>query len=405
MNTSNNPQTKAPMTKKKIELPVYARDIEPWSESVDLCSLLENIKHLFEKHIVLTDGVADVLALWTVFSHSYDAFQLNPRLAITSPEKECGKSTLLTLLDLLVRRPFYTSNITTAAIFRTIDAYKCTLLIDEADTHLSGHAETTGILNSGHARRTAVVARTVGDNYEPRPFSTWAPVAIALIGKLRDTLASRCIPIKMYRKLGTEQVEPLMLHDGTLISLCEEYSRKAARWTADNCEALQRAKPHLPVELQNRAADNWFPLLVIAEFASDEWAARVRSVAIALTSKHDEPSWRELVLRDIKSIFDECGEDRLASNELCRFLGKIEGRPWAEFDQGIPITVHQLAKLLKPFEIAPKVIRTNSTSTPRGYERRMFEPVWERYLDTSPESATPQQLDKECEDAPPIQAA
>jgi hypothetical protein len=65
-----------------------------------------------------------------------------------------------------------------------------TLLIDEADTFLSENEELRGILNSGH-RRGGSVIRTVGEDFEPRAFSTYSACAIALIGKLPATLG-RC---------------------------------------------------------------------------------------------------------------------------------------------------------------------------------------------------------------------
>ena len=63
------------------------------------------------------------------------------------------------------------ANITAAAIFRTIDAWSPTLLIDEADSFLGETGdELRGILNSGHTRDTAYVIRVSGEELEPRQF-------------------------------------------------------------------------------------------------------------------------------------------------------------------------------------------------------------------------------------------
>ena len=59
-----------------------------------------------------------------------------PILALTSPEKRCGKSTVLALLKSLVLRRLPCSNITSASLFRAVEAWAPTLLIDEADTFL-----------------------------------------------------------------------------------------------------------------------------------------------------------------------------------------------------------------------------------------------------------------------------
>ena len=83
-------------------------------------------------------------------------------LGIESPEKRCGKTTLLAVLGELVNRPVAAANISSPAFFRVIEESQPTLLIDEADTFLSGNDELRGILNSGYTRNTAYVVR-VGD--------------------------------------------------------------------------------------------------------------------------------------------------------------------------------------------------------------------------------------------------
>ena len=65
-------------------------------------------------------------------------------VGIESPEKECGKSTLITLLSRLVNRPAVSSNISPSAFFRVIEELRPTLLIDEADTNLRGKDDLMG---------------------------------------------------------------------------------------------------------------------------------------------------------------------------------------------------------------------------------------------------------------------
>jgi putative DNA primase/helicase len=103
-----------------------------------------------------------------------------------------------------------------AAVFRAIEAWAPTLLIDEADSFVRNNEELRGILNSGHTRDSAFVIRTVGDDHEPRRFSTWAAKVVCLIGKLPDTLADRSIEIPLKRKLPSESVEKLRHADPEL---------------------------------------------------------------------------------------------------------------------------------------------------------------------------------------------
>ena len=141
--------------------------------------------------------------------HAIGFVDIAPILAITSPEKRCGKSTVLAMLMRLVLRPLPAANLTAAALFRAIQAWAPTLLIDEADIFTQNSDELRGVINSGHTRELAYVIRTVADDHEPRKFSTWGAKAIASIGKLSDTNADRSIEIPLKRKLPGEHVQKL----------------------------------------------------------------------------------------------------------------------------------------------------------------------------------------------------
>ena len=118
---------------------------EPWPEPVDGSALLGKVTATICKYVVMEPGSAEAVALWILHAHTLDAFQISPRLAITSPEKRCGKTTALDVVQFLAPRPLSTSNTTAAAIFRTIEAAQPTLLIDEADTFLTNSEEIRGV--------------------------------------------------------------------------------------------------------------------------------------------------------------------------------------------------------------------------------------------------------------------
>ena len=75
---------------------------------------------------------------------------------------------------------------------------------------------------------------------------------MALVGKLPPTLASRSIHIRQDR-IG--HLKPLL--------------QQAARFAADNATKLHLAEPDMPEAFYGRAADNWRPLLAIADAAAD----------------------------------------------------------------------------------------------------------------------------------------
>ena len=227
---------------------------EPWPDSVSGSQLLNNISKTLKKYLVLPPEAADTIALWVLYTWTFDAFNVSPILAITSPTKRCGKTTVVTMLKELASRSVAASNITPAGLFRFVEQEKPTLIIDEADRFLLRREELRGILNSGHTRAAALVIRTSGDSYEPRSFSTWCPKAIAMIGRLDDTLQDRCIEIRMLRKMKNEKTA--ILRADRLPQEVEDYRRQAARWTEDKTEAIREAEPQIPEQLNSRAQDN-----------------------------------------------------------------------------------------------------------------------------------------------------
>jgi hypothetical protein len=108
---------------------------------------------------------------------------------------------------------------------------------------------------------------------------------------------------------------------------------------------------------------------------------------VLLSGSAEDPSLSIQLLSDIPEIFR--GE-RLSSEDLCEALRELEDRPWA--DDGCAISQRHLARLLKPFGIAPKSVRLGPHNTPKGYMAAQFEDAFARYLPPiPPPAATPQQ--------------
>src|SRR6266702_4391715 len=134
--------------------------VEPWPEPVDGKALLDEVEGQLKRFVVLAKWVAETLALWVVHTYAFQLRQVATYIGVESPEKRCGKTTLLTLMCELVNRPVVASNISSPAFFRVIEEKSPTLMIDEADTVLHRNKELKGILNSGYAKKTAYVIRT-----------------------------------------------------------------------------------------------------------------------------------------------------------------------------------------------------------------------------------------------------
>jgi putative DNA primase/helicase len=351
---------------------------EPWPERVDGAELLDELVSLFRRHLSLPEGAAQALALWVLFTHCLDAFEVSPRLAILSPVPECGKTTVLKLLSRLVPTPLPTSNISSAVVYRVIKEERPTLLIDEADTFFDSNSEMTGILNSGHTRDAAFVWRCASaeKEYEPQYFSTWAAMAIAKIGKLPPALDSRSITISMQRARPDEQLDRLKKEQYHEIEIL---AQKASSWERLNRHQLQGAEPQVPEGLHNRAADNWRPLLAIAHSAGGHWPDTARQVALQLSGEAELPERVHLLIA-IRSIFESTGVDRFSSADLCKKLSSADDQTWW--------TPNNLAREIKSFGIRPHGIRIDD-KTPKGYYLSNFEDAFARYLPSKGELSPP----------------
>jgi len=347
--------------------PLTFPQIEPWPDPIDGEALLDNLVVAISRHVVMADYAVHAIALWIIHTWLLDVTDITPRLGIMSPEKGCGKSTLLKLLKSLVYRPLLATNVSAPGVFRVVEMMRPTFLIDEADTFLPDNEPLRGILNAGHERGSEIV-RPVGEDHTPHLFSTYAACAVAQIGRLPDTIADRSIRIELRRRKPGERI--VELRHGRTAHL-DELARRVARWTADNAERVQAIDPDVPPGVFNRTADNWRPLLAIANAAGGEWPQAARLACVAAVAGAEDESAKALLLADIRAIFTEKGAFRLTSTDLVEALVALEGHPWGEWKSGKAITTNSLARLLKPFGISP---------VERVYQLFQFDDAFERYL-------------------------
>lgn len=354
-----------------------------WPEPVDGAALMGALARTFARYLALPDGAATALALWVVHAHAVEAAFVSPLMVLASPEKRCGKTTTFKVLGALVPRRLPASSISPAALFRSIEKFRPTLLLDEADTAFRESEELRAIVNAGHDRDGAFVLRTVGDDHEPRAFSTWCPKAIALIGTLPGTLTDRAIVVPMRRRRRDEKVERLRVDR---LADLEPLRSQAWRWTRDHLAVLREADPEVPASLNDRASDNWRPLLAVADAAGNPWSVRARRAACLLSGVDDggEDAPGVLLLADLRTLFDERAVDRLATANILEHLHGMETRPWPEWGkQRRPISARGIAALLSRFKVVPGKWK-DGPDTVRGYDRAGFEDAFSRYLPSDP---------------------
>jgi hypothetical protein len=320
-------------------------------------------------------------ALWIAHTHMLESFDTTPRLVFMSEEKESGKTRALEATAELVPYPILSISASPAVIVRRIAQGQCTLLYDEIDGVFGNikaqeaNLDLRSVLNGGY-RRGAKVHRCVihGKKVEIEELDAFAPVAVAGLRSLPDTLASRAIMIRMKRRAPDEQVEPFR---------CRYHSTEAkpirealAEWCSGNY--LGGIEPDMPRGIEDRAADCWEPLLAIADAAGSDWPTRARAAAVFLTNRAADETLTAGVelLAHIRDAFGD--EPYLATTALLDRLRDRDESPWRDI-RGRPLDDRGLARRLKGYGIRSKTVRVDG-KTPKGYDAADFADAWKRYL-------------------------
>lgn len=348
-----------------------------WSNPVNGESLFADVVALLESYVSLPEGAAIAIALWVFFTHTIEVARVAPILLILSPVRQCGKTTLLGLLLRLTFRAISSSNLTPAVLFRTVDKCSPTLLVDEADTFLSKSEELHGVINSGHTRETAYVQR-MGASGIPVSFKTFCAKAIAMIGKPTETIMDRSIVVNQQRKLASDAKMVLLTKMNVEIAAIRA---RIARWSKDNLQRIESAEFDRPQLGNDRAVDNWEPLLAIAKIIGASCFSDAMEAAILLTQKHTQIRCTgEELLRDIKAVFDKIKAKAIPTALLISELCADPESPWVAFKNGKAITAQELARLLKAFDIESANLRVGGDSVLKGYKREDFDDAFARYV-------------------------
>jgi putative DNA primase/helicase len=367
--------------------PLYEHwNVEPWPEPVEGSILLLTITERIRRHVVITQLQAIAVALWIMLTWVHEQAAVHsPILLATSAEANSGKSTLLGLIGFLARQALLSVSISGPVLFRSIEKWGPTFVIDEADTSLVNNNDLKEVVNSGWTRGQSV-PRCDPETHDPRPYSTFCPKALGMKGrKLPDTTLSRCLIIEMQRKLPSETVADFdHLDDDGLARL----RRQLARWAIDNGAELTAATPEIPPGFHNRVRANWKLLLAIAENAGDEWkrAAWQAAGAIEKVKATFEASIGVQLLSSIRAMFTDSVESMFSRAIVDRLVADPE-KPWAEYRHGKPLTQKQLANLLNGFGVFSDTVHQGEVQA-KGYKREQLLPLFDRYLHGEGEKPT-----------------
>lgn len=339
-------------------------------------ALLDVAREALTRYVVMPSPEAsDAVTLWIAATHAQPALYTAPRLVVSSPEKRCGKSRLLDLVEALCHDPLMAFNATYAAIVRSIDADDPpTLLFDEADAIWpvsgsgGGGAENLrAMLNAGFNRgRPVIRCSGAGSSQTVVKLPSFAMAALAGIGyTIPDTITDRAVNIRMRRRAPHEHVAPLRAND---LPALQAVGTQLGGWLGAHLTELSSAKPALPVT--DRAADVWEPLLAVADLAGGHWPDRATDACTTLHEAHsnaETASGPIAMLAAIRKAFT--GSDRVSTADLLAATGMSDGTT--------------LATNLRAYGITPTTLRLPTGARLKGYRLSDFADAFDRYLETS----------------------
>jgi len=287
--------------------PTWNLGLVPWPSPVNGKLLLDELAAVFAKFVVLPELIPVALALWALHTHAFHLRHVTAHVGIEARQSRPRRTRLLNVLGALVNRPVVASHIRPGVLLGLIDESRPTLLIDEADTLISGNDELCALVNSDCHRSSAFVVRVTNPENQrtipgvsPAPktlaslgyappvlnpgltlFSSWCPKAVAATGGLPDFFADHCILIHTRRTTRKDHCEPLR----NLGCYANSLRRKCARFVFDSSQKISEACPEVPREIGGRLGAVWEPLLSLADLAGESWSGLARQAAIALSKK------------------------------------------------------------------------------------------------------------------------
>ncbi len=185
-------------------------------------TLLAEIQSFLHRYVDVSPLFEKIASYYVLFSWVYDGFNELPYLRVRG-DPGSGKTRFLLTVGSLCYKPAFASGASTVSpIFRILESFRGTLIIDESDFRLSDEkAEVVKILNNGNVKGFPVLRSEVSGKgeFNPRAYQVFGPKIVATRGAFDDrALESRFL---------TEEMGQLPLRDEVPINLPQSHKTEA----------------------------------------------------------------------------------------------------------------------------------------------------------------------------------
>jgi putative DNA primase/helicase len=353
--------------------------VEPWDEPVNTCELLDTTAAQFEKYIIVHDRViVPIIPLWFAFAWVHEIAAFSPLLNFQAADAEAGKSAATEVATRLTPRGYMIVKPTGPSLYRLVDRAHPTLGVDDADKLLAEDRDLAMIVRASWKRGVYIPRVVQGEVHLFDAFGPRCLNGIDLLAHLDAATRTRCITIQLLPKLEGEIVTSIRYagEDENFIIL----RRKFLRWATDNMAALKAARPRMPEGFFSRLEENYHLLFAIADLAAGDWPKKARAAAVRLSREHNEPSLGKRLLAIFYTLFVRHGP-QLTSRQAEQ-LTPAEDDEFDNYrDHDRPINKFEIAKLLRPYQVFPRLIHPRGGHTAdRGWNADSFEIAFKHYL-------------------------
>jgi DNA primase len=295
-----------PALKKSVLLP------DGIGEYDSVKALQREVAAFLHRYLDVDPFYENLAAYYVLFTWMYDAFQVLPYLRALG-DYGTGKTRFLLAIGAICFRPIFVAGATTTSpIFRMLNQFKGTLVLDEADFAASdATTDIIKILNVGYARDFDVQrsAKRGDGDFEVEFFEVFGPKVIATRKKWEDrALESRCLTKEMGGVFVRKEIPvilPLAFREqarklrNKLLRYRLEHWRPAVEVGNEDVDrSIEPRLNQVTMSLKKMVAD---PGLVaeidrfIREYQRQSIADRGMTLAAkvlqALVDAHDQPTW------------------------------------------------------------------------------------------------------------------
>ena len=227
--------------------------------------LISCIREYLDKYVYIENWVdKEIIISYTLLTWVYERFSAIPYLRALG-EYGTGKSRLLDVLGVCYKSLRSSSNASSAPIFRLIDRFKGTFIIDEAE--LGGKSgrnqDIREILRFGKDKGGCIL-RCSPSTYEPEPFKVFGP---KILGSRQtygdDALESRIITIRMTE--AKKENIPLLLDNEEFEDDAEKIRKMLLDWRLKNYFKIDTEvyKKHRNKDISDRLNEMYAPIICI----------------------------------------------------------------------------------------------------------------------------------------------